>query len=340
MWRQTTEQRRNLEIWQREFEAFVPPRILDFHVHVVNAAALPSGEPLNVAGHDVKQYSFADLQHDLPLVYPGREASAVCFGWPSTRYEMAANNRYVAEHCDGKRFFGLRLLNPADDPVRVREDVARGRFYGFKPYLDYVRKDDLNQVEIREMLPEAIMGMADELGLAVMLHIPRRGRLADPLNQQQVAGLCRAYPNAKIILAHIGRAYFMSNVVGHLEPLTECENLYIDTAMLNHWEVLEHAFRIFPRERILYGTDIPIALAPGKSVEINDQYTYVTPVPWKLSIADDHGKLVFTSFLYEQLRAIQKAVERLGLGADFVEALFYENGMRLLHCIRKGEPVE
>ncbi len=335
MWRETTQHQRNLEIWKREFESFVPLRVLDFHVHVVNAAALPSGESLNVAGHLVRHYDFEELERDLPAVYPGRETLAVCFGWPSPRFDLTENNRYVAAHCDGHRFFGLRLLDPAEKPAQVRDDVAQGGFYGFKPYLNYVRKEDPNQVEIREMLPEAIMEIADELGLAVMLHIPRSARLADPLNQQQLIGLCRSYPNSKIVLAHIGRAYYLSNVVGHLDALAAWPNLYIDTAMLNNAEVLEHAFRVFPRERILYGTDIPIALAPGKSVEINDQYTYVTPVPWELSISDHRGKLIFTSFLYEQLRAIRKAVERLGLGPDFIHALFYDNGMRVLQSIRK-----
>jgi predicted TIM-barrel fold metal-dependent hydrolase len=100
--------------------------------------------------------------------------------------------------------------------------------------------------------------------------------------------------------------------------------------MLNHPEVLELLFREVEGHRILYGTDMPIALAPGKSVEINDQYTYVTPVPWELSISDDHGRLVFTSFLYEELRAIKKAAERAGLSREWLEGLFYHNGLRLL----------
>ena len=85
-----------------------------------------------------------------------------------------------------------------------------------------------------------------------------------------------------------------------------------------------------PAERILYGTDVPIALAPGKSVEINHQYTYVTPVPWDLSICDAAHRIVFTSFLYEGLRAIRRAVERAGLGPDFVRRLFHDNGAALL----------
>jgi predicted TIM-barrel fold metal-dependent hydrolase len=333
VWRETTKHERNLKIWREELDEFVPPNVLDFHVHVFDAATLPEGEGYDCAGHEIFQYDLDDLRGDLADAYPGRETLAVCFGSPHENYDRDANNRYVAAACDGRRFFPFRLLGPAEPPERVRADVAAGRFLGFKPYLNYVRKADPNLVEIPEMLPAALMRIADELRLIVMLHIPRKDRLADPLNQQHVIELCRAYPNARIVLAHIGRAYFLRNVVGHLDRLAGLANLYVDTAMVNNPEVLEHAFRVFPHERILYGTDIPIALAPGKSVEINDQYTYVTPVPWRLSISDDHGRLRFTSFLYEQLRGIRKAVERVGLGRQFVEDLFFGNGMRLLESV-------
>jgi hypothetical protein len=53
-------------------------------------------------------------------------------------------------------------------------------------------------------------------------------------------------------------------------------------------------------------------------------------VPWELSISDDRGKVAFTSFLYEELRAIKKAVERLHLDKGFVRGLFFENGAKLL----------
>jgi len=336
MWRETTEQARNLHIWREELDGFVPDRVLDFHVHVWNASTVPAGETFSCAGHPISKYDFDDLQADLPRVYPGRQTSAVCFGLPNTAYDMAANNRYVAQGCDHERFFPFRLIDPHEDPEAVRRDVLALRFVGFKPYLDYVRKADPNEVTLDEMLPADLMRVADELGLIVMLHLPRRQRLADPENQRQLCALCEAWPRARIVLAHVGRAYYLKNVVGNLDRLKGFVNLYYDLAMVNHWEVMEYLFATVPADRILYGTDIPIALAPGKSVEINDQYTYVTPVPWSLSISDDHGKLVFTSFLYEQLRAMKKAASRVGLSREAVEDIFFNNAMRLLQSVGTG----
>jgi uncharacterized protein len=225
-----------------------------------------------------------------------------------------------------------------DSAESLREDLVGGRFLGIKPYPVYPRLEKESEVEIEDMLPDWAMQVVEELGMLVMLHIPRPGRLADPVNQQQLVSLCTRFPNARIVLAHVGRAYYLKNIVGNLEALRDLPNLYYDLTMLNNWEVMEYAFSRLRPDRMLYGTDIPIALAPGKSVEINNQYTYVTPQPWSLSISDDHAKLVFTSFLYEELRAIRKAVERLKLDQNFVQGLFHDNGQRLLEEVMAYTP--
>ena len=174
------------------------------------------------------------------------------------------------------------------------------------------------------------MKIADKYQLIITLHIPKKERLANPSNQSQIISLAEKYPNAKIVLAHIGRAYYLKNIVGNLDKIKKFPNIYFDLAMLNNWEVLEYLFDNVESYKILYGTDIPIALAEGKSVEINNQYTYVTPILWELSICDEHQKLIFTSFVYEEIRAIKKAVKRFNLSKKFVEDIFFNNGMKLL----------
>jgi hypothetical protein len=337
MWRETTQHERNRIIWEEELESFVPDQILDFHVHIWNAGVAPEGKPFSCGGHPITKYDFDDLRGDLELTFPRRNTKAVCFGFPDPTYNLVANNDYIAEHAGENDCFALRLLDPLNDtPDTVNADLASRQFLGLKPYPDYVRKPDLNEVTVEEMLPPWAMEIADAHRAIIMLHIPRRERLADALNQAHVAAYCERYPNTAIVLAHIGRAYFLKNVLGKLDHLREFPNLYVDLAMVNHWEVMEYTFAQFPLDRILFGSDIPIALAPGKSVEINDQYTYVTPVPWKLSISDEHRKLRFTSFLYEELRAIKKAATRLELDEDAVRSIFYGNGIRLLTRTGRG----
>jgi len=334
VWKETTKYERNLRIFKEELEDFLPPKILDFHVHIFPKDTIPSGhEKFSCAGHKIAQYTFGELKKDLIDIYPKRDCYAVCFGMPDRKYDAHNNNEYVAKSCDHKQFFPLRLLRPQDDPEIVAKQIKEKNFLGFKPYLNYVNKE-VEDVEINDMLPGRLMEIAEKFALIIMLHIPRKERLADPVNQRQIVELAERYPKAKIVLAHIGRAYFLKNIVGHLDKIRYFPNLYYDLTMLNNWEVLEYLFDNVESYKILYATDIPIALAPGKSVEINDQYTYVTPVPWELSISDEHNKLIFTSFLYEELRAIKKAVERLNLPKSFIEDIFYNNGMKLLKSVK------
>jgi len=144
--------------------------------------------------------------------------------------------------------------------------------------------------------------------------------------------ICRRYPNAQVIFAHIGRAYYLNNIIGLLDGIATCPNAFIDTAMVNHEGVLEYAFRHFPRERILFGSDAPIACLRGKSVEINNQYAYLMGEDYEIgtSIYDAKHAVAFTSFYYEQLRGIRLAAQRAGLSAAEVENILFNSASRLL----------
>lgn len=337
-WKQTTEQPLNKRIFKDEFEDFLPQKILDFHVHLFPASAKPSNRPFSCAGHPLKCYTARQFFADCEAVYPGREVRAVFFGMPLQGWRQKVNDSYIMRTCDFRRGFPVRLFDPEHDrPEDVRNDVLAFGFVGLKPYPAYVRRVSQDKVRISDMLPDGVMAVADELCLLIILHLPRPGRLADPDNRKDIVRLCKRWPRAQVILAHVGRAYYLRNVIEGLDGLTDLPNLWFDTAMLNHWEVLAHLFKRANPRRILFGTDIPIALAPGKSVEINDQYTYITPVPWELSIDDQKGKIVFTSFLYEELRAIRRAVAEVDLDRTFVEGLFYRNGIHLLKQCMEGK---
>ena len=331
-WKETTQKEHNLKIYNEEIRDFLPNNILDFHIHVFSSKMFPENDPgLELPGVNIKEYTIPELKEDFKNLYPDKNVKAVVFGFPNENCNSDINNDYVIKNSDFSQIFPFRLIRPDELPEKVEMDLRGNGYLGVKPYLNYVKGKATEDIEINDMLPPQHMEVINSLGLIVMLHIPRSRRLADPVNLQQIKELSKQYTNTTIVLAHVGRAYYLKNIVGNIEKVATLENVYCDTTMVNNWEVLEYLYSHFDLKRVLYGTDIPIGLCGGKSVEINDQYTYVTSKPWKLSISDDHGKLVFTSFVYEQIRAQKKAIQRLNLKETFVENLFYNNGMKLIN---------
>ncbi|NQU39612.1 MAG: amidohydrolase [Lentisphaerae bacterium] len=326
------------QIFDRELREFLPTKLFDAHVHFFDPSCFlpgvtfPPGHFYHKFNGDFSPSHFQDWAAD---ALPGVELHANGFGLPTFDSDRDSTARYADRVSDNQRFYGMALVAPVDTADAVRQRVLDNRLVGFKPYPDFVTGKPVGEVMIREMLPAEQMEVANELGLAVMLHIPRPGRLADPINQTQMVELCERYPNARIIFAHVGRAYFLSNVLGGLDAIAACPNAYVDTAMINHEGVLEYAFRNFPRERLLFGSDAPIAMLRGKSVEVNNQYMYLMGEDYAIgtSIYDANHTVHFTTFYYEQLRGIRLGAERAGLSTREIEDFFFNNADRLFQSV-------
>lgn len=326
------------ELYAREFRGFLPARIFDAHIHLFDRGCLVPGHqfpPRNCFRKFGGIFTVEQYQDWVAAQLPDQECHFNSFGLPSYDADLEASAAYSGRISDNRRRFAMALVCPADTAAAVRRRVVDNRLIGYKPYLDFVKGKNRNDVTIHDMLPAAQMEVAEELGLAIMLHIPRAERLADPLNQAQLVDLCRRHPSVRIIVAHIGRAYFLDGVKGLLDGIAACPNAYVDTAMVNHEGVLEYTFRNFPRERILFGSDAPIALLRGKSVEINGQYAYLMAEDYEIgtSIYDAQGAVAFTTFFYEQLRGIRLAAQRAALSRLDIENIFFHNASRLFTAV-------
>jgi predicted TIM-barrel fold metal-dependent hydrolase len=326
------------QIYEQELRGFLPEKILDVHIHIFDESCKVPGTEFssqNVYQKFGGVFSYEQCLEWAASLMPEQQFHLNCFGQPSFESDLEASADYSGKIADNQRCFGMALVSPYDSAEAVISRVERNRLIGYKPYLNFVDWKEPCDVTIHDMLPAAQMEAADERGLAVMLHIPRSGRLADPDNQAQMVELCQRYPRAQIIFAHIGRAYYLSNVIGFLDGIAACPNAYVDTAMVNHEGVLEYAFKNFPRERIVFGSDAPIAFLRGKSVEINNQYAYLMGEDYAIgsTIFDANQAVTFTSFYYEQLRGIKLAAERAGLNQSEVENLFFNNAYELLSSI-------
>ena len=316
-------------IYREELGPRLPKRILDVHVHAWDKDAFPADFQFpekSANGRFGGTFPLSLFHSLMEELLPEQEVACNSFGMP-----------HVAAFRDKVSVEGRRpgdtvniLLSPADPAEIVEQRIDAAGAVGVKPYLNYPAAylhKPANDVEINDMLTPSQLEMLNRRKLAVTLHIPRSGRFSDKLNQRQMIALCEKYPDIRFSVAHIGRAYFIAGIKdSNLEEFVQFPNAYFDTAMLNHQGVFQYTFDHFPAERILFGSDSPIAMLRGKSVEINNQYAYLMGEDYHIgtSIVDAEHAVKFTTFYYEQLRALLDTIP-----AGYVEKVFHDNARNL-----------
>ena len=227
----------------------------------------------------------------------------------------------------------------------LEQEIRKGGFLGLKSYLSLSPKY-LPEAEIRifDFFPKAQLKKMDELGAIVMLHIPRNGRLKDPVNLAQIMEIKQEFPNIRLIIAHIGRAYTREDVGNAFETLDKAPDLMYDFCAncceYAITEVLRHA----GPKHVMYGTDMPILRMRTHRIEENS--TYINLVPPGLygdPKQDKHLREVsaeeaekITFFLYEELLAFKRACKTLGLTKQDVEDIMYNNAHDLIEGARKS----
>ena len=102
---------------------------------------------------------------------------------------------------------------------------------------------------------------------------------------------------------------------------------------------MEKVLERFGSERFIYGTDFPIFRMKARRTVENGFYINEVPkgmFPLSAIEADKHMREIdypeaekITFFIYEEINACRMACERLGLGKEDVEKIFYSNSARI-----------
>ncbi len=337
------------EIYSTRIAPFLPPRIIDIHTHVwqsrtdapkQNRARLVAW-PALVA----KENPIEDLLETYRRLFPDKEVIPMMFGHLNSRAsDFDGGNSYIADIVRTRGFFGLMYARPDWSAEELVAQLRRGRFSGVKVYLSLSDAAlQVNEITIFDFLPHHQLEVLHDLGMIVMLHIPRDGRLRDPVNLAQMLEIERRYPNVRLIIAHVGRAYCEEDMGDSLEVLgRETQNMLFDfSANTNAVVFAELIRRISPR-RILFGSDLPIVRM--RCHRVCEQGRYINCVPQGLYgdvSVDSHMREVdgpaastITFFLYEEILAFKAAAEATGLAKQDVADVFCHNAERLLASVK------
>jgi hypothetical protein len=284
--------------------------------------------------------SIEDLQATYRLMFPDKSVLPLIFGLAvSPKDNLEAGNRYVRECAENRCISALIFADPTWSATELEEKIASGHFLGAKVYL--TRSDPKiaeNDIQIYDFLPRHQLKVLDKRGWIVMLHIPRRERLRDRANLKQLVEIEKNYPNVKLIIAHVGRAYCPEDVGDAFEVLAESRNMMFDISANTSAENFERLIRAVGPRRILFGSDLPITRMRMRRICEHGVYVNVVPKGLYGDVsADPHMREVegddaarLTFFMYEEIRAFRQAALKTGLGSSDINDVFYRNSAEML----------
>lgn len=338
------------KFYVEKIKDFLPDKIIDFHTHVWkkehenNLADIPLGIakwPSMVASEN----TIEDLMQTYSLMFPDKDTNALIFASPSQNTSFEKSNTYISEMSKKYGFPGLFLSHPDFTGEKVENEIIDGGFYGCKVYLNFSKKYiPANEIRIFDFLPRHQLKIMNRHGWIVMLHIPRSGRLKDPVNIAQILEITQKYPDIKLIIAHVGRAYCNEDVGNAFKKLVKADKIFFDiSANSNQW-VFEQLINAVGPKRILFGSDLPILRMRTRRICENGKYINLVPKGLYGDVSiDTHMREVesekvknLTFFLYEEIDAFRRAAVKTGLGKADISDIFYNNAADLLNQIRKN----
>jgi GNAT superfamily N-acetyltransferase len=329
--------------YERHLADWLPERIIDAHTHiwlrwmydetigVSRSAKWPRLVALDNSIHDLlKTYE---------LLLPQQTVTPIVFGMPERDIDLGEVNAYAAGASLAHRLPGLLVSSPEWTAEELEQQVITGGFLGLKPYLNFAPAHiDVSDITIFDFLPHHQLEVADAHGWIVMLHIPRPGRIGDPVNLEQMLEIERLYPNTRVIYPHIGRAYCVPNLGNAFDVLRDTERMMFDFSANTSVEVLKRFLGVFGPSRLIFATDFPILRMRMRRICEGGFYVNLVPPGLYGDVSDyahmrevtvaEGEKLSF--FLYEQLLAFRRAAEAAGLSTSDLDDVFYNNVARLI----------
>jgi len=212
-------------------------QIVDFHTHIWGDRSDRDADTLM---RMIDRYDLAWIG-----------VSALVGGQQPTSRDVRSANDTVAAFVRRapKRIEGFGYLNPRHGPAAVDELKRCVERHGFGFVKLWV------SAHADEPCVFPIIERCIDLEVAVLQHAfcKATGLLEHESTPQHVANLARRYPEARIVMAHMGADFtFGCNAIRDCPNVrTDMSGTYCETGMI------DYALRVLGAERIVFGTDAP-----------------------------------------------------------------------------------
>lgn len=324
-------------VYETELRDFLPDEFIDFHTHIEEDNYVPQGDHNGgsswtdlVAGSRTAEALFDNYK----AMFPDKNVKALLFG--GCLCDIDDVNKYVREKGIEYACPTLYRTHYEMTGEELERGVKEGGFLGIKPYLSncpsYIPSAE---TRIFDFLPHEQLEVCDRNGWIVMLHIPRNGRLKDKVNLAQLMEIEEKYPNLKLIIAHIGRAYAKEDIGNAFDLVGKGKNTYFDfTANLSD-DAIKACLEAVGPKKLIFGSDLPIAVMRMYRIVENGVYYNVVPrglygnVDGEPHMRESDEKDI-TLMLYEQLLAFKRVATEMNLSKEDIYDVLCGNAKRLL----------
>ena len=328
-------------IWDEELADFVPAQVFDAHTHIYRWAfhtdpEKESGPYRRFVKPGFEDVTFAMLDECDRLLMPGRHVERLSFPFPfSGGCNFDGSNEFLANelqpHADSA---GLMLVHPEMTEEDVEATIQSTGLIGLKPYRFFSSTGDAVHCRITDFLPEHQIAVADRHGLLIMMHLSRSHGIGDSQNLDDLVRLTQQYPGAKWILAHCARSYSSWPIERAGDRLRDMPNTWFDTSSVCESDAMAALLRTVGVERVMYGSDdVPVGILRGKYVSFGYGWAYLSEENHSLNLTHCDPRMTFTR--YEQLRAMKRAADAVGLSSDDIRKMFHDNARELVDMVTR-----
>lgn len=328
------------QVYEEKLADFLPERMIDVHTHVWKESFINHSQndiPGVVAWTSLvaPECTVEDLLYSYTQIFPGKTVKPVLMGEPTSDKEKT--NKYTIACARQQRLSALFCTSYDMPAETIRKALTEDGFAGLKPYLSnapaYIPPE---KIEIYDFLPKEHLAVANECGAVVMLHIARPGRLRDPVNIVQLMEIEQEYPDIKLIVAHIGRAYIESDIGNAFDILGKSRRMVFDFSANTLDKAMIACLKAVGPGRLLFGSDMPITKMRLYRIEEDGIYKNVVPRGLYGDVSSDKNmketdEKDITIFMYEELLAFRRAAQALGLTRQDVEDVFFNNAARIFN---------
>lgn len=320
---------------EHDFEAidllkdFTPQKVFDAHVHLHVASTMPN--QYHPDGAFYRKYGTYDnyISDMSPFFSHARNFRLNIMPMPdvamndrTNRFREIANNHVFDEFSKHTEVVISPYIMHGDTPEEIWNLATKPGVRGLKCYCFSATSSDPEFCMIGDFLPESAWDIANQLHLAIVLHMMRPAALSDDDNFRYITQMSHKYPNAQLILAHCARGFASWTVVDKIKALEDIGNIWFDMAAVCESPPIAACIMKNAGKRTLWGSDYPICMNRGKVVSMGTDFAWF--------INQKFPKRSSPCFVaLENLMAFRQAAIMLNLDKTQISDLFYANAMNL-----------